>query len=424
MVGLERAVLNGKLSAAADALRLAETGSQEQRDEARLLRAQLWATLGYPSVLCPRAAADGLARRGACPALDGRAMTARLSGATNDVKMMLIGDAGVGKTTFLFTVTIGAFPGEWCPVLFDAGSTMHMIDGYAVSISLWDTAGQADYVRLRPLGYPSTDIFIIAYSVDRRASFEAVAHSWMPELAYHHSDYDSAVSSDVRRGDNPEFAQRWHKPYCEGSLLPPIALLGLRTDLADVVASELSPGATRPSDFVTTEEGMELAQRIGASYFDECSARCDDPERDLLPILHNCARLALAAANRPRTKGNGRAEARAAAKAARNCERRHKRLLHAVGELPSDWQCTSNLRISACRQRLAFGCILNSRLVAHTCNGVAELSADIVTTIGIAALFEHPFPANDEISLRIALEGLRGPRALSSRTNSSHCSIQ
>lgn len=42
-----------------------------------------------------------------------------------------------------------------------------VVDGVAVSLGLWDTAGQEDYDRLRPLSYPQTDVFLICFSVTR-----------------------------------------------------------------------------------------------------------------------------------------------------------------------------------------------------------------------------------------------------------------
>lgn len=45
-----------------------------------------------------------------------------------------------------------------------------VVDGVAVSLGLWDTAGQEDYDRLRPLSYPQTDVFLICFSVTRYVS--------------------------------------------------------------------------------------------------------------------------------------------------------------------------------------------------------------------------------------------------------------
>ena len=45
-----------------------------------------------------------------------------------------------------------------------------MIDGKVISLSLWDTAGQDSYDRVRPLSYPDTDVFVICFSLVHRDS--------------------------------------------------------------------------------------------------------------------------------------------------------------------------------------------------------------------------------------------------------------
>jgi small GTP-binding protein len=59
-----------------------------------------------------------------------------------------------------------------------------MVDGKPINLGLWDTAGQEDYDRLRPLSYPQTDIFLICFSLVSPPSFENVKtkvnnHFWI-----------------------------------------------------------------------------------------------------------------------------------------------------------------------------------------------------------------------------------------------------
>ena len=57
-----------------------------------------------------------------------------------------------------------------------------MIGDDPYTLGLFDTAGQEDYDRLRPLSYPQTDVFLVCFSVTSPASFENVKEKWFPEV--------------------------------------------------------------------------------------------------------------------------------------------------------------------------------------------------------------------------------------------------
>ena len=55
------------------------------------------------------------------------------------------------------------------------------VDGKHVELALWDTAGQEDYDRLRPLSYPDSHVILICFAVDSPDSLDNVQEKvcWM-----------------------------------------------------------------------------------------------------------------------------------------------------------------------------------------------------------------------------------------------------
>jgi small GTP-binding protein len=124
--------------------------------------------------------------------------------------------------------------------VLDEYSTNVMIDQRPVTVGLWDTAGQTDYDRLRPLSYPQTDVFIVAYAVSNQDSFENVTKKWIPEITQH-----SAA---------------------------PFILLATKADHRED-DTILKPLAARGKSCVSTEQGRQVAEENGAMGFFEVSAK-------------------------------------------------------------------------------------------------------------------------------------------------------
>ena len=101
------------------------------------------------------------------------------------IKIVAVGDGAVGKTCMLMCYTKDEFPEEYVPTVFENYSKTIRVNDEDVLVSLWDTAGQEEYESIRPLSYPSTDVFLLCYSVVERVSLKNIAEKWYNEIKHY-----------------------------------------------------------------------------------------------------------------------------------------------------------------------------------------------------------------------------------------------
>jgi len=152
-------------------------------------------------------------------------------------KVVIVGDGAVGKTCLFVTYAKGKFPEEYVPTVFDNFTHETKFKGEPFLLHMWDTAGQEDYDRLRPLSYPGTDVVLLCFSLVNESTFESVREKWNPEINH----------------------------YMEG--IPKI-LVGTKLDMRE---QKITDGALTKYEEITTEEGQELAEEIGATAYIETS---------------------------------------------------------------------------------------------------------------------------------------------------------
>ena len=155
------------------------------------------------------------------------------------LKAVIVGDGAVGKTALLWSYARNEFPDEYEPTVFDNYSCSILVNGEPITLTLWDTAGQEEYDRLRPMSYPNTDVFVVCFSLVNPTSLANAKMKWIPELRH----------------------------YCPDAK---IVLVGCKSDLRDdpTVLAQLASGGKQPVD---ETDAVQLANSNGCSYA-RCSA--------------------------------------------------------------------------------------------------------------------------------------------------------
>lgn len=174
-------------------------------------------------------------------------------------KLVIIGDGTCGKTSLLSVFTLGYFPPHYVPTVFENYVTDCRVDGRSVELALWDTAGQEDYERLRPLAYAKSNVILIGFSVDNPDSFENVRHKWVDEARERCPDV-------------------------------PIILVGLKKDLREnpLAIEEMRKKTWK---FITPKEGENMAHQCGARIYMECSSLTGEGVDDVFEAATRAALL-------------------------------------------------------------------------------------------------------------------------------------
>ncbi|XP_048780676.1 ras-related protein ced-10-like isoform X1 [Ostrea edulis] len=174
------------------------------------------------------------------------------------VKLVIVGDVGVGKSSLKHSYECNAFPGEYLPVTSGNYTCNVLIDGLPFCVDIWDTAGQENVDKLRRLSYFKTDAFLVCYSIENRHSLNNIDSKWVPELRQH----------------------------CPGV---PIVLVACKIDLRTTLHG---------NHLINAMEGKALAKKLDMLFFETSSLQ--------LKGLHECVNAAIRRAKGMPDRKHGR----------------------------------------------------------------------------------------------------------------------
>ncbi|KAH3867092.1 ras-related C3 botulinum toxin substrate 2-like [Dreissena polymorpha] len=172
------------------------------------------------------------------------------------LKCVLVGDGNVGKTSLMKTYKDKCFPGAYLATMSDSINVTMQVDEKNYDLTVYDTAGQEAYDRLRPLTYPDTDVIVMCFSLVSKDSYDSIRDKWLAEV----------------------------KQYCRDI---PIVLVGTKLDMRsgnskkDFAIMNGDRESTIAFNTISQEQGHWLKKEVGARFYVECSAKTQTSTRDV-----------------------------------------------------------------------------------------------------------------------------------------------
>ena len=103
---------------------------------------------------------------------------------TDRVKVVLVGESGVGKSCIIVRFVQNKFDPNTMTSSTNqmVYQTIKLPDDKSVDIILWDTMGQERYRSMNKIYYKNAKVGILVYDVTDKKSFEAIKNYWYEQL--------------------------------------------------------------------------------------------------------------------------------------------------------------------------------------------------------------------------------------------------
>lgn len=173
------------------------------------------------------------------------------------VKLVLLGDSGVGKSCLVLRYVRGQFDPTSKVTVGAAfmSHSVHLQSGATVKFEIWDTAGQERYQSLAPLYYRGAAAAVVVYDITSLESFQKAKH-WVAELQKNTNanivivlvgnKSDLVEQRTVAKEDGQEFAEQNSMLFVETSAKTAACVSHIFEMIAEKFASTGTPTEAIP----------------------------------------------------------------------------------------------------------------------------------------------------------------------------------
>ncbi|PSN72117.1 P-loop containing nucleoside triphosphate hydrolase protein [Corynespora cassiicola Philippines] len=182
-----------------------------------------------------------------------------------EVTVLLLGDAEVGKSTFLSRLSLGIRPYDDSLPPYELPTLRDIDQPYTFNISLYnrpytlsfyDTSSPTNYTLIKP------SFIVLCFDISKRSTLASIRNHWINQVNTHFN-YDEAL---------------------------PVMLLGLKRDLRKEWTEEEKVDGGK-GESVMPQEGLLIAQEMLCDRYAECSAQTGELCREVLEdVARTCAR--------------------------------------------------------------------------------------------------------------------------------------
>jgi len=184
------------------------------------------------------------------------------------LKILIIGESGVGKSSLLLRFTEDTFdPEQTATIGVDFKVKTINVDGNKAKLAIWDTAGQERFRTLTPSYYRGAQGCILVYDVSSKQSFLKL-DNWLSELETYSTKHEivkmlvgnkiDKERREVTRDEGLRFARKYHMLFIEASAKTKEGVLCAFEELVEKIIQ--TPGL-----WETDHRGFSLAPREPAN---------------------------------------------------------------------------------------------------------------------------------------------------------------
>ena len=136
------------------------------------------------------------------------------------LKILLLGDTAVGKTSILLKYTDGYFPEMYVSTIgVEYKSKKININGNEINLQIWDTAGQERYKSITTSFLKGADGVLFVYDITQKASFDGLK-SWIRDSQEVTQDFQKIIIGNKKDKEKErKVSKEYFKKFCKDKKL-------------------------------------------------------------------------------------------------------------------------------------------------------------------------------------------------------------